>query len=58
MLWYICIGSVVGAAMDIMRPANRDDVPVSVKIAVPVLSGLFWPGTLAYFVYCGIRRQI
>jgi hypothetical protein len=57
MIWYLLIGAVVGATMDIMRPSKHDNELLRVRVMVPVMSGLLWPIVIAFFVICFIRRQ-
>lgn len=58
MIWYLLTGFIVGACIDITRPARFDKESMAMKIAVPVTAGFFWPLVVLYFVYCFIREMV
>ena len=58
LIYYVLIGIVVGAVLNIQRPAKYDDASTGLKIAVPVIAGLIWPLLVIGFIYYFIREIV
>lgn len=58
LICYFLIGMITGAVMDILRPAKYDNLSTTLKIVVPVLSGLLWPLVIGWFLYEIVKELV